>query len=110
MNFTHTEDRRMLADSLNRFVTEQYGSEFRNQTAYGEQGFSPERWQQFAELGAIGALFSEADGGFGGSGFDIAVVFESLGRGLVTEPFLGALMVGRALAAAGSEAQKARLA
>ena len=110
MNFTHTEDRRMLADSLNRFVTEQYGSEFRNQTAYGEQGFSTERWQQFAELGAIGALFSEADGGFGGSGFDIAVVFESLGRGLVTEPFLGALMVGRALAAAGSEAQKARLA
>jgi len=25
MNFEHTEDRRMLADSLNRFVAEQYG-------------------------------------------------------------------------------------
>ena len=24
MNFQHTEDRRMLADTLNRFVTEQY--------------------------------------------------------------------------------------
>jgi alkylation response protein AidB-like acyl-CoA dehydrogenase len=110
MNFTHTEDRRMLADTLNRFVTEQYGIEFRHHSAYGETGFSQERWQQFAELGAIGALFPEAVGGFGGAGFDIAVVFESLGRGLVTEPFLGALMVGRAIAAVGSEAQKARIA
>ncbi len=57
-------------------------------------GMSPALWGQFAELGAIGALFPEADGGFGGAGFDIAVVFESLGRGLVVEPFLGALMVG----------------
>ena len=24
MNFEHTEDRRMLADSLNRFIAEQY--------------------------------------------------------------------------------------
>jgi hypothetical protein len=30
------------------------------------------------------------------------VVFEALGRGLVVEPFLGALMVGQALAAAGN--------
>ena len=33
MNFTHTEDRRMLADSLNRFVAEQDGIEHRNQLA-----------------------------------------------------------------------------
>ena len=110
MNFEHTEDRRMLADTLNRFVTEQYGIEFRNHNAYGEQGYAPDRWQQFAELGAIGALFPEEVGGFGGAGFDIAVVFECLGRGLVTEPFLGVLMVGRALAAAGSGAQKDRIA
>ena len=110
MNFEHTEDRRMLADTLNRFVAEQAGIETRNRIAYGEQGRSPALWRQFAELGAIGALFPEADGGFGGAGFDIAVVFECLGRGLVAEPFLGALMVGRALGAAGSDAQKARIA
>ena len=104
MNFEHTEDRRMLADSLNRFVAEQYGIEFRNHSAYGEPGYAPERWQQFAELGAIGALFPEDVGGFGGAGFDIAVVFECLGRGLVPEPFLGALVVGRAMAAAGTVA------
>ncbi|GAB3366458.1 MULTISPECIES: acyl-CoA dehydrogenase family protein [Giesbergeria] len=110
MNFEHTEDRRMLADTLHRFVTEQYGIETRNTVAYGETGHSPALWQQFAELGAIGALFPEADGGFGGAGFDIAVVFEALGQGLVVEPFLGALMVGQALVAAGTAAQKAHLA
>ncbi|MEG2881037.1 MAG: acyl-CoA dehydrogenase family protein [Comamonas sp.] len=110
MNFEHTEDRRMLADTLNRFVSEQYGFETRNAIAYGDVGMAPALWSQFAELGAIGALFTEADGGFGGAGFDIAVVFEALGRGLVVEPFLGALMVGRALAAVGTPAQKALIA
>ena len=110
MNFEHTEDRRMLADTLNRFVSEQYGFETRTAIAYGEQGMSAELWAQFAELGAIGALFPEEVGGFGGAGFDVAVVFEALGRGIVVEPLLGALVVGRALAAAGNAAQKERLA
>ncbi|MDF1484912.1 acyl-CoA dehydrogenase family protein [Ramlibacter sp. H39-3-26] len=110
MNFEHTEDRRMLADTLNRFISEQYGFETRNAIAYGDMGCSPALWAQFAELGAIGALFPELDGGFGGAGFDVAVVFEALGRGLVVEPFLGALMVGRALAAAGTLAQKEHIA
>ena len=109
MNFEHTEDRRMLADTLNRFVAEQYGIETRNHIAYGDKGMDPALWSRFAELGAIGALFPEADGGFGGAGFDVAVVFEALGSGLVVEPFLGALVVGRALTEAGTDAQKAQL-
>src|SRR5579863_2302291 len=110
MNFQHTEDRRMLANTLNRFVSEQYGFETRDKLARSDLGFSRELWGQFAELGIIGALFSEAEGGFGGYGFDIAVVFESLGRGLVVEPFLGALIVGQAVAHAGNDAQKALIA
>ena len=109
MNFEHTEDRRMLADSLNRFIAEQYAFDARDRIAKSQHGFSKEIFQQFAELGVIGALFSEADGGFGGGGFDIAVVFEALGRGLVVEPLLGAVMVGEALSAAGSDAQKEKL-
>jgi alkylation response protein AidB-like acyl-CoA dehydrogenase len=110
MNFQHTEDRRMLADTLNRFVHQEYGFATRDALARSDSGFSRELWVRFAELGVVGALFQEADGGFGGEGFDIAVVFESLGRGLVVEPFLGALVVGRALASAGSGVQKALIA
>ncbi|NIE68324.1 acyl-CoA dehydrogenase [Burkholderia sp. Ax-1719] len=110
MNFQHTEDRRMLADTLNRFISEQYGFETRDKIARSSEGFSAEMWRRFADLGVIGALFDEADGGFGGQGFDVAVVFEALGRGLVVEPFLDTLIVGRSLAHAGNEAQRERIA
>lgn len=103
MDFTHGDDRRMLADTIGRYVVERYGIAERNEVAYGEKGYSPEHWRELAELGIVAALFDEAAGGFGGSGFDIAVVFEALGRGLVVEPFASALMAGRALAAAGRQ-------
>ncbi|AOJ14467.1 acyl-CoA dehydrogenase family protein [Burkholderia vietnamiensis] len=112
MDFQHTEDRRMLADTLNRFIAEQYAFPVRDRIAQSPQGCDRAMWRRFAELGAVGALFPEADGGFGGAGFDIAVVFECLGRGLVVEPFLGALLAGRALLLAngGGGAQRERLA
>ncbi|CAM3728945.1 acyl-CoA dehydrogenase family protein [Bordetella tumulicola] len=109
MNFNHTEDRRMLSDMLKRFVAEQYGFAVRDRIASSPEGYSVQLWQRYAELGAIGALLTEADGGLGGSGFDIAVVFEALGRGLVVEPFLDALMAGDAIAAAGTPVQKQAL-
>jgi alkylation response protein AidB-like acyl-CoA dehydrogenase len=102
MNFEHTEERRMLADSLNRFISEQYGIEKRHHVARSALGYSADMWEQFAELGVIAALLREEDGGFGGAGFDIAVVFEALGRGLVIEPVLGsAVLAAEALVAAG---------
>jgi alkylation response protein AidB-like acyl-CoA dehydrogenase len=103
MNFEHTDDRRMLADTLVRALRDGYSIETRNAGAYGEAGYDPAIWQQLSELGIVSALFDEAAGGFGGSGFDIMVVFEALGRALVVEPFLGALMAGRALAVAGGQ-------
>jgi len=109
MNFEHTEDRRMLSDMLRRFVAEQYDFATRMRHAESPQGYSAEFWQRYAELGAIGALFTEADGGLGGAGFDISVVFEALGRGLVVEPFLDAVMVGSAIAAAGTPEQREAL-
>lgn len=103
MNFEHTDDRRMLADTLVRALRDGYPIHTRNSGAYSDAGYDPAVWKQLNELGIVSALFDEAAGGFGGSGFDIMVVFEALGRALVVEPFLGALMAGRALAKAGGQ-------
>ncbi|HEX7645654.1 MAG TPA: acyl-CoA dehydrogenase family protein [Burkholderiaceae bacterium] len=108
MDFNLTEDRRMLADSLARYLAHEYGFPIREQIARSETGWSQEKWAQFAQMGVIGALFAEADGGYGGAGFDLALVFESLGRALVVEPFLGTLMAGCALAAAGRQEELER--
>jgi hypothetical protein len=110
MNFEHTEERRMLADSLNRFIAAQYTFEARERITASPEGMSAAFWEKFAELGVLGALVREEDGGFGGAGFDIAVVFEALGRGLVVEPLLGsAVLAAEAIAHAGSDAQRALL-
>ncbi|HSY28182.1 MAG TPA: acyl-CoA dehydrogenase family protein, partial [Burkholderiaceae bacterium] len=105
MNFDHTDDRRMLVDSLNRYISKRYTFETRDKIVKSELGYSPEHWQQFAEMGVIGALFDETVGGYGGGGFDLSVVFEALGRGLVVEPFLATVLAGSAVAHAGNDAQ-----
>jgi len=99
MNFTHSEERRMLGDLTTRYIAERYSMENRHRIAASDGGFSAEHWSRFAELGVIGALFFEDHMGFGGSGFDLSVVFESLGGGLVLEPFLAsAVLAGGSIA------------
>ncbi len=108
MNFDLTDERQMLQDSLRRFLADRYTTAARNAILDSETGLSAEIWSALADLGVIGALFTEEQGGFGGAGFDIAVVFEELGRAGVVEPFLDtALLGGGLIAALGNEDQQA---
>ena len=102
MNFDLTEERQMLQDTLRRYLRDKYTTSVRNSILGSDTGLSAGIWGELADLGVIGALFTEEQGGFGGAGFDISVVFEELGRAGVVEPMLdSALMGGRLLAAAG---------
>ncbi|SMP19973.1 acyl-CoA dehydrogenase family protein [Shimia sagamensis] len=103
MDFNLTEDRQMLADTLTRFLGEKYPVEHRIKVAYEAPYHDPALWDQLVELGVLYALAPEEAGGMGGSGFDISVVFEALGKALCPEPVLGALMSSRILAAAGAD-------
>lgn len=106
MNFDLTEDRQMLAQSLGRYLVDRYPLASRNTLAYTAPFHSPEKWDELAELGIPGALVPEEAGGFGGTGFDITVVFEALGNALCPEPFLGTLMASRLLGAAGADQEE----
>jgi hypothetical protein len=108
MQLGYSEDHQMLSDTLERFIANEYPFEIRDKTANSEAGFSKELWEQYAELGIIGALFDETAGGFGGTGVDISLVFEQVGRGIVAEPFLAVLLGGSCLAC-GSAGQRAML-
>lgn len=103
MDFRHSDDRQMLADTLCRYLGRHYPIAVRHQISGSEAGWSAQQWTALAELGVVGALVPEDAGGFGGGGFDIAVVFEALGRALVVEPFLGTMMAARLLARAGGQ-------
>jgi alkylation response protein AidB-like acyl-CoA dehydrogenase len=107
MNFDLTEERQMLQDTLRRFLRDRYDTETRNKIIDSDEGLSADIWGQLAELGVLAALFTEDQGGFGGAGFDISVVFEELGRAGVVEPVLDtAILGGRLIAAVGSDEQK----
>ncbi|MBB3995227.1 hypothetical protein GGR95_002879 [Sulfitobacter undariae] len=110
MNFDLTEERQMLQDTLRRFLRERYDTATRNKILESDTGLSTEIWAELAELGVIGALFTEEQGGFGGKGFDISVVFEELGRAGVVEPFLDtAVLAGGLIADLGNDDQQAHV-
>lgn len=103
MDFKHNEERRMLEDTLSKFLEKEYPATRRNAGAVSDLGYDQDAWDQMAEMGVFMALFDEAHGGFGGDGFDFALVFEAMGRALVVEPVVESIVLaGGALAASGN--------
>ncbi|MBL4766823.1 MAG: acyl-CoA dehydrogenase family protein, partial [Rhodobacteraceae bacterium] len=107
MNFDLTEERQMMQDTLRRFLADRYTTSVRNEIISSDSGFSSKIWSELADLGIVGALFTEDHGGFGGAGFDISTVFEEMGRAGVVEPFLDTGILGGGLIASlGDDKQK----
>ncbi|MHA3915953.1 acyl-CoA dehydrogenase family protein [Halovulum sp. GXIMD14793] len=97
MDFDLTDDQTMVQDSLTKLLRETYDWEARARHAYDAPYHNPAAWATMAEMGLPAMLIPEAAGGYGGSGFDIATVFEPLGHALSVEPLLGVAMIGAVL-------------
>lgn len=106
MDFELSDEQNLLKDSFERFVKDNYSSDARAKLANTELGFSRGHWKKMAELGWLGLPFSEDVGGFGGTAVETMIMMESMGRGLVLEPFVSTVILGGGLIAeAGSPAQ-----
>ncbi|MBY9067907.1 acyl-CoA dehydrogenase family protein [Hyphomonas sp. WL0036] len=106
MDFNFTEEQTMIRDSLARLIREQYDFDTRRKVVASKDGWRPEMWAQFAELGLLAAPFSEEDGGLGGGPIDAMVVMEEFGKGLVVEPFLQTVVLAGGFLKRGTTAQK----
>ncbi|HUL96831.1 MAG TPA: acyl-CoA dehydrogenase [Usitatibacter sp.] len=107
MDFSLAEERRLLQDTLKRFLANEYAFDKRRARASSPEGFSRDTWKQLAELGLLGLTMPDADGGMGGDAFDTMIVMEAFGRSLVVEPYLSTVVLGAGiLAQAGSESQR----
>ncbi|HEX3765667.1 MAG TPA: acyl-CoA dehydrogenase family protein, partial [Kofleriaceae bacterium] len=110
MNFDFSEEQNQLREALSRLLDRGYEFDKRKQIIKSDAGWSRELWRQLGELGALSIALPEAHGGAGGSAVDILVIMEALGRRLVVEPYVPAIVLGGGLVArAGSDAQRARL-
>ena len=105
MNFDLTEDEELLKALAERFVEDRYDLDRRRKYLAGDEGFSRDNWRLLGELGLLAAPLSEEQGGLGLKATAMATVFEVLGRGLVVEPLIEAVLVAaRVFAAAAPEA------
>ena len=94
MNFELSEEQKMIQQSVERFVQENYDLTNRVKISSEDPGYSQEYWTAMAELGWLGLAFSEEEGGFGGNQIDTLVLMEQFGKGLVLEPFLANIVLG----------------
>ena len=109
MDFSLNDVQSMLADTVEKFVTNDYDFDTRQKYAASELGYSADVWKTFAELGWTAVPFSEDDGGFDGGPIEIMIMMQQFGRGLVVEPYLANIVLaGGVLRRLADAAQKER--
>jgi pimeloyl-CoA dehydrogenase small subunit len=110
MDFTLSDEQRLLKDSVERLLSDRYAFDQRKNHLKEPNGWSAALWSQYAELGLLGLPFAEEYGGFGGGAVEIMLVMEAFGRALAVEPYLATVVLGgTAIRLGGTDAQKSAL-
>ena len=110
MDFSFSEEQTLLRNTVQAFLQDKYDFETRRKIAKTPEGWRPDYWQQFAELGLLAAPFPEELGGLGGGHIETMIVMEEFGRFLVVEPYVETVVLaGGLIADLGSDAQKEAL-
>lgn len=93
MQFTHTEEQAMLADSIRGFL----------QRAESQK-LDPSRiWSGLAEAGALGASLPESLGGYGGGGRELSIIAGEVGRVRARVPFMASVAIAATMIAQGAD-------
>lgn len=99
MNFSLDDDQRLLQESVNKFLAQQYDHDQRRARIDSLTGVDKALWQQMAEAGWLALPFAEEHGGLGGRPVDTMVLMQSFGESLVVEPYaVNCLFAGQLLA------------
>ncbi len=107
MHFSLSEEQKLIKNSVEKFIRNDYDFNTRNKVIASKEGFDRKIWKQFGELGWLGVSFPEDVGGFGGGPVETNIMMEAFGYGMLIEPYLATIVLaGNALAFGGSNTQK----
>ena len=95
MDFSQTDEQKMLQESVKRLLERSYDFETRQKMLQSGRPWSPEIWEALAEMGILGLPFAEEVGGFGGSMADVVAVAEPFGAHLLIEPYVSSILALR---------------
>jgi len=107
-DFGFGEDHALLRDSARRFLAERCPASEVRRLADDPMGHDPGLWKEMAELGWVGLVLPEAQGGAGLGALHLALLMEEMGRRVLPSPFFGVLLAGLALERAGDAEQQSR--
>ena len=86
MDFTFSEEQRMMAAALRELTTDLCSSAALRAVFDGDHSSAEVRWQRLAELGLFGVLAPPGAGGMGLSDADFVLLAEEAGRAALPEP------------------------
>lgn len=107
MNLSYDTEQIILRDSADKFLSSRCNYSLYQKIADAE-GWSPELWSEFAELGWLGLPFVEDDGGSGAGPIEIAILMEAFGKHLVLAPYLPSIVLGGGIIAKLADARQRR--
>lgn len=108
MNLSLTDDQEMLRESAVRFVTQYYSFEHRRKVVRNAQGYDPQAWSQFANLGWLAMNVPEEYQGLGGNRADLLVLAQALAPAMIVEPWIStAVLAAELIKRVGAAEQRA---
>jgi alkylation response protein AidB-like acyl-CoA dehydrogenase len=86
-----------LGDSADRYLSKNYDFDQRQKFLDSGTGFNREVWSAFSDLGWLAVPFPEENGGIGGGVGEFNAIMPAMGRALVLEPYLDAVVLAGTL-------------
>src|SRR5262249_5312054 len=107
IDFGLSEEQEALQRSAREFLARECPPALVRDTAKSDDGVPHDLYRKMAELGWMGLIVPEKDGGLGLGALDLALVTEELGRVAAPGPFLATQLAIAGLLRAGTAAQRA---
>jgi len=107
MNFDFSDDQKLLADQVKRYLDDNCGMDRVRQVLTGSPRMAQDVWEGLARMGLLGTAVPESYGGAGAGYAELCLVAQQLGAHIAPVPFGSTVyLVAEALLLWGSQAQQ----
>lgn len=107
MDFTLSEDQKMLKKAARDFLTKECPTSVAKNMERNEKGYPPQLYEKMAEMGWMGLPFPAKYGGQDGSFLDLVILLEEMGRVCLPGPYFSSIVLGgTCLLEGGNEEQR----
>jgi alkylation response protein AidB-like acyl-CoA dehydrogenase len=93
MDFELNAEQKLLQDAVREFLKKEYPREIIQEILETENGYSHKLWKKMAELGWLGIVIPEENGGEGGSFLELIILLEEMGYNICPSPFFSSVVL-----------------